>query len=79
MLSIAAFEEMLDKRIKTHTKELDNAVSKRYKTTHDELKAIQSSQDFISNKFDELLNSFSLLKEENSHLKLENPPVKYLG
>ena len=31
IFSIAAFEEMLDKRLKTHTKELDNAVSKHYK------------------------------------------------
>ena len=79
IFSIAAFEEMLDKRLKIHMKELDNAVSKHYKATHDELKAIQSSQDFISNKFDELLNSFSLLKEENSHLKLENAQLNILA
>lgn len=72
MLSIAACEEILDKRLKTHMKELDNTVSKHYKATHEELRAIQKSQDFISNKFDELLNSFKLLEEENCKLKLEN-------
>ena len=79
MLSIAAFEEMLDKRLKIHTKELDNAVSKHYKATHDELKAIQSGQDFISNKFDELLNSFSLFKRRKQPSEARKCPVKYLG
>lgn len=40
MLSIAACEEILDERLKTHMKELDNTVSKHYKATHEELRAI---------------------------------------
>ena len=38
----------------------------------DELKAIKNSQEYISDKFDELLKLVSLLQEENTQLKTEN-------
>ena len=44
MLSIAACEEILDKRLKTHVKELENTVSKHYKATHEEIRAIKKRQ-----------------------------------
>lgn len=76
MPSLSSFEEILDVRLKAQMKELNEVVAKYHKSTKDELKSIQTSQEFINEKFDELLISFNQLKEENSQLKMENSQLK---
>lgn len=73
---LSAFEDILDSRFKTQMKDLNEVVLKYNKSTQDELKVIQKSQDFLGNKFDELLKSFTLLQEENKQLKSENILLK---
>ena len=69
---ISVLEAMLDSRFKTQMKELNDVVLNYNKSTQDELKAIKNSQEFISDKFDELLKSVSLLQEENIQLPTKN-------
>jgi hypothetical protein len=54
-----------------HCQELNEIVLKSNKILHNELKIIQVSQQFMGNKFDDLLESFRLLKAENVQLKDE--------
>ena len=62
---------MLDSRFKIQMKELNDVVLNYNNSTQDELKAIKNSQEYISDKFDELLKSASLLQEENTRLRNE--------
>ena len=51
--SSSIFEDILDNRLKVQMKELNDVLLKYHKATQEELKAIQSSQDFIGKKFDD--------------------------
>mgnify|MGYP002803604346 CR=1 FL=1 len=64
-----ALEGMLDSRFEIQMKELSDVVLNYNISTQNELKAIKNSQEYISDKFDELLRSVSLLQEENTQLK----------
>ena len=73
---VPALEAMLDSRFKIQMKELNDVVLNYNKSTQDQLKSIKNCQEFISDKFDELLKSVSLLQEENIQLKTENTRLR---
>lgn len=71
------FEAILDSRLKQQHKELQELFFKYHKITQDELRDIKLSQEFMSNKFDEILSSINTLQEENKQLKNENTQLKH--
>ena len=73
---VSVLEAMLDSRFKIQIKELNDVVLNYNKSTQDELKSIKNSQEYINDKFDELLKSVSLLQEENTQLKTENTRLR---
>ncbi|CAB4016013.1 Transposon TX1 uncharacterized 149 kDa [Paramuricea clavata] len=64
MLSIAAFEEILDKRLKTHTKELDNALVKK-ENSH--LKLGNAQLNILAK---EMADRISKLEEDQENINL---------
>ena len=71
MENMISFEEILNKRLTKHTKELNAIVMKSKEALQNDLKAIQASQQFMSDKFDQTLTQITQLKAENVQLKRE--------
>ena len=71
MENMISFEEILNKRLTEHTKELNVIVMKSKEALQNDLKAIQASQQFMSDKFDQILTEITQLKAENVQLKRE--------
>ena len=71
MPDVSSFEEILNKRLNEHTKELNAIVVKSTEVLHNDIKAIQASQQFMSDKFDQILAEMTQLKAENVQLKRE--------
>ena len=65
MENIISFEEIFNKRLAKHTKELNAIVMKSKEALQNDLKAIQASQQFMSDKFDQILTEITQLKAEN--------------
>ena len=71
MANMMSFDEILNKRLSGHTNELNAIVIKSKEVLHNDLKAIQASQQFVSDNFDQILTEISHLKAENVQLKRE--------
>ena len=71
MENMISFEGILNKRLTEHTKELNVIVMKSKEALQNDLKAIQASQQFMSDKFDQILTEITQLKAENVQLKRE--------
>ena len=71
-----SFEAILDQRMKKQSKQLEDMFTRILKSTQDGVLEVKNSQDFISSKFDEVLNAidglrsnYNVLREENTQLK----------
>ena len=71
MPDVSFFDEILNKRLNERTKELNAIVVKSKEVLHNDIKAIQASQQFMSDKFDQILAEMTQLKAENVQLKRE--------
>ncbi|CAB4013584.1 Hypothetical predicted protein [Paramuricea clavata] len=70
---LSAFEDIVDSRFKVQMKDLNEVV---LNIINQRKMSLQKSLDFLGNKFDELLKSFTLLQEKNKQLKSENILLK---
>ncbi len=71
MPDVSSFEEILNKRLNEHAKELNAIIVKSKEVLHNDIKAIQASQQFMSDKFDQILAEMTQIKAENVQLKQE--------
>jgi predicted nuclease with TOPRIM domain len=75
-LNIAALptglEDLLDRRLRQQTEQINDLFLKFSKTTKTDLDQIKKSQDFLGSKFDGLAASINDLKNENKELRKHN-------
>ena len=59
----------MNKRLSKNTRELNAIVIKSNEAFHNGIKAIEASQQFMSDKFDQILTDITQFKVENVQLK----------
>ena len=65
-------EHFLDQRLNQQSEKIDALLSKYTNMTKSDIAEIKKSQDFLSEKFDNIVKSIDALKRENNDLRCKN-------